>query len=158
MMDALGRYVFCVAGASMIVGILLSFGKNTGFHAIMKLICGIFLLLCILRPVAEGDLTIQNPFAMPFRQAASDAVSQGEEYAQAQLHSIIKKETQAYILDKATELGAQIRVDVKLSQDPLPYPVSVEIRGSVSPYCRQKLQQLLSRELSIAKENQIWTG
>jgi len=122
------------------------------------LICGIFLLLCVIRPVANIPITGISRFAIPYREKASDAVSAGEEYARAQLCEIIKAESEAYILDKAYELDAVICVEVNLSTDEIPHPVTVRISGDVSPYVRQKLQQIIAQELSIAKENQIWTG
>lgn len=155
MMDALGKYLISVSGSCMIIGIILAFGKNTAHHAAMKMVCGIFLLLCIIRPFADISLTGWSRFALPYLQQ-TQYTSQGEEYARQQTRTIIKQKTQAYILDKAAELDADIRVEVKLSDDPLPYPVSVEIYGTISPYTKQKLEQILSRELSIAKENQSW--
>jgi hypothetical protein len=47
---------------------------------------------------------------------------------------------------------------VYLSEDTIPVPISVEIRGSVSPYGKQQLTKLLEEELGIAKENQLWIG
>lgn len=157
-MNAIGKYLFSVAGASLISGILLGVLKDNSHKALMKLICGIFLLLCVIRPLADVTLIPISPFAVPYREAAADVSSAGKEYARAQLSARIKQETEAYILDKAAQLGAEIRVEVGLSEDPLPRPVSVQIRGNIAPYSKQKLQAILSQELGIAKENQIWTG
>ena len=157
-MEAVGRYLVCVAGAALISGIVLGIVKDSAHKELLKMICGIALLLCVIRPVANIPVSGISRFALPYREEASAAASEGEEYARAQLCEIIKAETEAYILDKAYELDAVICVEVILSTDEIPLPVAIRISGEVSPYAKQKLQQIIAQELNIAKENQIWTG
>ena len=74
------------------------------------------------------------------------------------MRTIIKGETEAYILDKAASLGVELEVDVLL-EDMYPMaPKTVRLSGSVSPYVRNRLQNIIAEELGISKENQIWIG
>ena len=76
--------------------------------------------------------------------------------AEKELHRSIKQELEAYILDKAAALDLKIRVNVKLDDHPLPGPESVVIEGTVPPYQKQVLEDILQSELGISKENQQW--
>lgn len=157
-MAALGQYILSVAGAALVCGILCGILKDTGTQGIVKLVCGVFLTLTALRPVADISFVEISRFALPYQAEAAEAALAGEDYARDTLCEIIKADTQAYILDKAAELGADVSVRVSVSQDPIPVPVSVQITGSLSPYNKQKLEQIIERDLNIAKENQIWIG
>ena len=74
------------------------------------------------------------------------------------LRQIIKTETEAYILDKAAQFDLQLDVQVALTDDVMPVPESVQLTGSVSPYVKSRLQILISNDLGIPKEQQLWTG
>lgn len=157
-MAAVGKYVFSVAVASLICGVLCGMIKDSANQKIIKLVCGVFLTLTVIRPAANCSLEELSSFALPYRAGASDASRAGEEFARESLRQIIKAETEAYILDKAKQMDAVISVQVSVSQDPVPVPVSVQIGGTLSPACRQKLQQIITEDLNIAKENQQWIG
>jgi hypothetical protein len=60
-------------------------------------------------------------------------------------------------LDKAQALNTALEVEVTLSDDEIPIPVKVRLSGKVSPYAKGRLQQIISEELGIERENQIWT-
>ena len=69
---------------------------------------------------------------------------------------IIKARIQAYILDKADSFGTQLDVEVILDQDNI--PTSVELRGNISPYAKAQLTGIITENLGIPKEYQLWTG
>lgn len=157
-MTELAGFVFTLFAAAMICGILEGIGKQTGFHKLLKLLCGIFLMLTVLLPVSRLSIEGVSPFAFPYTAEGEQAAQNGENYARSTLAGIIKAETQAYILDKATQMGASIDVKVTVSDDPVPIPVAVHMLGEISAQQRQELSQMLTNDLNIAKENQIWTG
>lgn len=157
-MNALAGFVFSVFAASMICGVLQVIGKETGFLHLIKLLCGIFLMLTVLVPVSQISLEGISPFAIPYSSLGEQAAKTGEDYARNSLSWIIKEETQSYILDKANQMGASIIADVTVSSDPIPIPVSVSITGDISGQQRLQLEELLTKDLNIAKENQTWTG
>ena len=82
---------------------------------------------------------------------------EGEESSRAALRQIISDETRAYIMDKARSYGAEVEVQINLSQDDPPIPVRCIISGAVSPYVRQQLTKVLISELGIPEENLTWT-
>ena len=157
-MTGLAGFVLTLFGAALICGILEGIGKQTGFHKLLKLLCGLFLMLTVLLPVTRLSFEGVSPFALPYTAEGEQAAHTGEDYTRTALAEIIKSETQAYILDKATRMGASISAEVTVSNDPVPIPVAVHIAGEVSQRQRQELAQVLTNDLNIAKENQTWTG
>ena len=87
---------------------------------------------------------------------AEDAAAMGENLARDSMADIIKEETEAYILDKAADLHANLRVEVAVGEDNL--PAAVTISGEASPYARRQIQAMIANDLGISKENQKWIG
>ena len=106
---------------------------------------GLILLLVLLRPVLGADL---DQTAVEERQAEL-ADTQTEAMA-----SIIAEQTEAYILDKAGELGAEVtvRVETRTGGDGVPVPWSAELTGAQS----EALASALETELGIPAERQVW--
>lgn len=156
-MEEIRQYIFSITAASIICAMLthLSSGKGKTSELI-KMLCGIFVILTVIRPVAQVRIDEFSEYGLSISADAREAVSEGEIYASNSISAIIKQETQAYILDKAAELNADITVDIVLSKDPQPVPKEVYIQGSVSPTAKNTLQEYISEDIGIPKECQIW--
>ena len=74
----------------------------------------------------------------------------------ALLAQIISEQTEAYILDKAADLHANLHVEVTVGEDNL--PTAVTLSGEASPYARRQIQAIIANDLGISKENQKWIG
>ena len=83
-------------------------------------------------------------------------IASGQQMAREQETQIISRQTQSYILDKAQALGAMIEAEVGLSDERPFVPVSVTIKGNLSPYARQVLENIIQNDLGIRKEDQLW--
>ena len=95
-------------------------------------------------------------FSLRYMDDAEDAAAMGENLARDSMADIIKEETEAYILDKAADLHANLRVEVAVGEDNL--PAAVTISGEASPYARRQIQAMIANDLGISKENQKWIG
>ena len=158
-MEAIGRYILSVTAASILLGIAQTLvGKKGGTAALVRLIGGLFLTFTVIAPLADMDLNAAFDAPWDFAQQGGAIAAQGEQITRDKLQSIIKQRCEAYILDRANTLHAQLEVEVTLSQDDIPIPTTVQLRGSVSPYAKKNLQAWLSDDMGIPKENQIWTG
>jgi hypothetical protein len=73
------------------------------------------------------------------------------------IRASIKARSEAYILDKAAELALSVEVEVTLSNDEIPLPVSVRVSGKASNYAKSRLQAIITQDLGINKEHQVWT-
>lgn len=133
-------------------------GKKGTHAALLRLIGGLFLTFTVIAPIADVELEEILDVPWDFAVQGNAIAEEGQQYAQDQLHGIIKDRCEAYILDKALALQAQLQVEVMLSQDEIPVPASVRLQGSISPYARNALQQWLQDDIGIPKERQIWIG
>lgn len=102
------------------------------------------------------DFSKLPDFSLRCMDDAEDAAAMGENLARDSMADIIKEETEAYILDKAADLHANLRVEVAVGEDNL--PAAVTISGEASPYARRQIQAMIANDLGISKENQKWIG
>lgn len=159
MMEALSRYILSVIAGAFIVSILDSIlDKKSGAGALMRLLGGIFIVFTIISPIVRLDFSGIADYFEEYSLEGESAAAWGESLADETYRGIIKSRTEAYILDKADELGAVLTVEVTLSDDETPVPEEAALRGKISPYARTQLQQMMEAELGIAKENQLWIG
>ena len=104
---------------------------------------GLILLLVLLRPVLGADLEHVEERQEELADTQAEAMA-----------SIIAEQTEAYILDKAGELGLEVtvRVETRTEGNGIPVPWSAELTGSWS----QALASALETELGIPAERQVW--
>lgn len=155
-MEALRQYIISVVCAAVVCGIVLGIFHQGTARRILKLVCGMFLAYTVMAPVGNWDISHLDDLIPDFSTDASQAVAFGETLAEESMRERIKTTTEAYILDKATALGAKVNVEVTLDEKGL--PCFVKLQGEASPYQRQQLQRYLTLDMGIAKENLQWTG
>ena len=155
-MDAIRQYLLTVIIGAMICAIATKLcGKSSANSAIVKLLAEIFMLILLVSPLLKlkiSDMTLifeDDTFA-------ADAIAAGESYADEQTEGLIKESITAYILDKASTLDADVRVEIDLSDTVPQVPNSIVIYGDVSPYTKTVLKRMIADELGIPEESQIW--
>lgn len=155
--DGVRDYLLSVSVAAMLCGIASRFLGKKGSAAITRVLLGVFLTVTVLLPLGKLDASMFERWELDFSADAQAAIDEGKSEAQNRLADIIKEQTRAYILHRAELLGADVAVSVEVSDEALPQPVSVRIRGTLSTQQKQNLRTILAEELGIAKENQQWT-
>ena len=157
-MHAIGEYLLSVTGGAIICSVVLRLLDGKGSAAtIGKMVTGIFMALTVIGPIAQVRLSDGLELLPHITADAQAAVAQGKEFSKNALAESISTQLEAYILDRAKGLGVTLTVEVELSDDTIPVPVRVKLRGNIAPYTKSRLQQILQDELGIDKENQIWT-
>lgn len=155
-MEALRQYALALILGALICGILLSMVRSGVHEALLRLLSGIFLTVTLLSPL--GNIRLE-PMPDLFRQAiigGGEQAAAGEEMARQEKCRYISSRIEAYILDKARQRGADLHVSVTLGEDYL--PIRVELTGAAEDAVRRELSDILTQELGISKENQLWTG
>lgn len=148
-----------MTAAALLLGILQVISGKKGTHAaLLQLVGGLFLTFTVIAPVADIEPEDILDYPWDFAVQGSAIAEQGQVYSQDQLRGIIKDRCEAYILDKALTLQAELQVEVMLSQDEIPVPASVRLQGSITPYAKKTLQQWLQDDMAIPKEHQVWIG
>lgn len=156
-MESIREYLLSVSMAAIVCAVTRRLLDRKGTPAaIGKLLTGLFMTVTVLSPLTNLSFTPLQDFTAGFRLQAQQAVKKGEALSNSALRDGISERLQAYILDKAEDLGANIQVQIILSDDVYPAPEQVRIHGDISPYGRSQLKRIIE-ELGVAEENQIWT-
>ena len=155
--DQLKQYFISITVCAILCTIITGlFQKNSSMHALIKTICGLFMIFTFVHPVTNIQLTEMTDFTHVISDQAQAAISAGETYRIESLAAIIKEEAETYILDKAQSLNCTLDVEVIVEKDDPPYPAEVYITGQLSDNEKSILQEIIAQDLHIAKENQIW--
>ena len=143
--------------AAMITAIICSFFEGKGGTAgIVRLICGLFLSFVAINPLVNLDFSGLEAYLESFSLEAGMVSDAGKNMAKDAQGDIIKASVETYIMDKAKTLGASVTAEVMLDQDNI--PLSVELAGNLSPYAKARITGIITDDLGITKEHQIWIG
>jgi len=157
-MTGVKSYIVRIIVAAVVCGITRSLIKEkTVTGKMVNLLSGLLMTITILSPLT--NISFQN-IAHLYGNITLDAdtyVDEGKTYAQGMTTGIIKSQTEAYILDKANNLGLQIAVEVELDDSNNSIPCGVVITGAASPYAKRVLESYMQEQLGIPKENQKWS-
>lgn len=156
-MEAIRTYLLRVIAAAMICSIISALsGKSGLLPNLIKLLSGVFLTLVLVNPLAHIQLSLPTGYVIQASDQADEIAFNAKLASKKDMSSIIKSQTEAYILDKAANLGVQVSVAVTLDDSDYPVPVSAQICGNLSPYAKRMLSDVLSRDLGIPAEDQKW--
>ncbi len=157
-MDNIGTFLLRITASALLCGIVRSL-PVTGIAAkLMKLLTGVFMLVTLILPLKDIFLPQFGGNLNALKYDAQQIIGSAQTQTRQELQEIIISETEAYILDKAKNLGAELTVEVSVDDSDLPMPCAVTVRGSISPYAKQQLQQIICSDLGIDTEDQKWIG
>ncbi|MEA4965740.1 MAG: hypothetical protein VB055_07960 [Oscillospiraceae bacterium] len=156
-MEQLRNYLLGVVCAAMAVAILSALLKDGAIKRAVSLVGGTVLLLAVLTPLVKADL---DKFGQYLSQVElqTDEMTSGVTVGNKELMAeIIRDKTEAYILDKAAGLGAEITASVSVATDAdYPYPDGAMITGTLSAGQKASLQAYLRDSLAIPEERQVF--
>ena len=151
-------YTLGIISAAIVCGIIeLLLDKNTIVGQLARLLSGIFIIICIISPLK--NISFSN-IIYCFDSVNYDAklyTDDGKDFFRIQTSNIIKEQIEAYILDKASELDCDIAVEVIVSEENIPTPNEVIIKGKISPYKKEVLCSYIENVLGIARDKQKWS-
>lgn len=156
-MEDIKQYIITIVSVALLSSVLLKLlnPKSTAYKAV-KLMTGILVILTLVSPWTEISLQGYMDYFDAVQQDAIATSEYGEGLVSEELRQSIKENTEAYILDKAALMGAEIQVSVTCDSSDWPIPISVELSGSISPYARTKLQKIISDDVGIPEDKQTW--
>ncbi len=156
-MDALKQYIFSIIVAATVCAIIMQFiGKKGANGALIKALCGMVMMVVLLSPVQGLSFSALPDGLHQIRTDAQFYAAEGRQKSFESIAAFIKRNTEAYILNKASAMHLDLQVEVTLQEDDIPVPSGVTITGNVSPYARAQLQTIISEDLGISKEDQTW--
>lgn len=156
-METLRDYAIQVSATALICALILQLANVSGAVKVMiRLLCSIILLYSIIQPFKQFAFPDFGNILSKYRKEADIAVQRGTNITSKALAERISSGMEAYILEKSSGLKLDLIVEVELSDDEIPVPVSVSLKGKASPHAKSKLSDIISKELNIPKEKQIW--
>lgn len=156
-MGSVGQYLFAVVCAAIVASLTISVVDNkSAASSLVKVISGLFIVITMLAPLRKFSFIDIADYWENMKMDASAAIANGEQSTKNELIACIAKQTESYILDKASALGLDLSVEVFVGNDEIPIPESVVLSGNASPYAKIKLQDMISGELGIAEANIAW--
>ena len=154
--DSVRQYILSVLCVVVVCGLSQALFTKGTVHELIKWIGGLAVTVTVLNPLVKGDIFQWDIAFSDFQVNKEIAIEEGLQFGEEALSARISESTCAYILKEASDMSANIEVEIEL-QEAYPYrPDSVKIHGTVSPYIKQQLSGLLDRELGITEEQQIW--
>lgn len=158
-MDGIRQYLISLTAAAILCGIVKGlFPDKGGVGATIRLMTGLFLTVTVISPLVTISLGQLQDFGGGLKADAQAAVAAGKNAAMESVGTIIKEQTEAYILDKAEAFGGSLTVEVTLGTSNPPTPVGVTLGGAISPAGRSRLERIITEDLGVAKEQILWTG
>lgn len=112
--------------------------------------------MCLLRPILQLPFRWGAPILKQYQDDGVQASEIGKTLTQNAFREVIKQQTEAYILSKAEEYGADIHSSVQLSNNDIPIPVSIQITGIITDEAKIKIEKIITEEFGIPKECQYW--
>lgn len=157
-MNALRQYILSVICASILVSLISDLAEKTSFKKLVKLVCSLFLTFVIVKPLIQIDvpsmLEWQNTTIIDAQHAAQTGVGLFDQ----SVSDIIKMHTETYIQTEAKALGIDLEVEVIIAAGNTMVPDRVYLSGQYDSASQAELSRIISQELGIPKEHQIWGG
>ncbi len=155
-MDGLRQYILTMVLAAILCAVVVTvLPEKAGKQRMIRMICGFFLLAAACKPIGGFAFAVDTGTLDEHRRAAERVQTEAQAQADEAMLTVITNQTETYIEDKAKALGAAVSAAVTLDKDMLPW--QVELTGEVSPYVKTRLSQILSSDLGIPDERQVWT-
>ncbi len=160
MIDWLKDWIVGVTCAAMIAALLFAFlPKGGGVGRAGRLAAGLLLMLAAVRPLVGLDYGSLAQAMAELRVSQSGQAAELAAQNQELLKELIESETEAYISDKANELGIQCEAHVEYAygEDGTPYPARIRVEGALTGAQRTQLSQALEAELGVPVQDQEYT-
>lgn len=154
MMEGIRTWLLGIVLTSLAGGLARQLAPKGTEQAMVRLVSGLLLALAILRPLAGNRWEGLEVAAGSFSLQSEEQAEIYRKNQQEALSAIIAEKTEAYILDKANQLGLDctVRVTTAAGESGIPLPVSATIRGAYSP----ALAECMEEEVGIPAEQQFW--
>ena len=154
-MDNLRAYIFSVAAAALLCSIVrtMTAGKAVSWAA--ELVIGLVMCLAVLGSALNLELPDISYFTDGFMEDGEAAAAYGSQIAVQSQNAVIKQQLEAYILEEAEMLSANIQVEVTVNDAGI--PTGVTCVGIIPAGTRASLSRMITEELGIPEEAQVWT-
>ncbi|HPS75324.1 MAG TPA: hypothetical protein PLD83_02670 [Oscillospiraceae bacterium] len=159
MTEFLKNWLLALAGAAVVCSLAVTLTPEGRFRRITSLVCGAAMIAALISPLCRFDTAAYASGLAQYRAAAAQAAGDGEKISEALNRTYIQEQCEAYILDKAEKLGANVDVRITARWDTGGwwYPYSAQITGDAGGG-KSALTEAMEAELGIPAQRQDWSG
>lgn len=151
-MSGAAQYLMTLICGAFVCALVRSLAGDGPGKGIRDLLCGLFMALLVLSPL--GTLELPELDLSEIRMEAEAAAMEGAEQAALERNAIISRELEAYICNRAEEMGLNITARVEVDDDGL--PVAVTLTGFWTEPRQKQLSGIIEESLGIEEEAQTW--
>ena len=154
MMDSWRQYAFSIITCALFFSILENLISGSKHKNAIHLLVGIALAIIVLRPISSVDL--ENILDIYYMEdlSADVYVDRGEGVARSAQIRYIKESCEAYINNKAEQLGMMVSAEIALDQKYIPSFAEIQVISGAEN--KSELESIIATDLGITKENQKW--
>ncbi len=152
-MSVLKMWLLGIVAAAMALSILYALLPKGALLTVAKCTGGLIMLLVVLRPLLSLELADAMPDYQQWQQIIQQQTDDYTAANQQQMETVIQNETEAYIQEKAAQLGLDCHVQVVCQlREGVPFPAEVVLDMPRNA----ALSQWLAEELAIDETHQRW--
>lgn len=158
MMEAARLWLLSILSASLVCALADALMPPGAVKRVGRMVCGLVLTAVILSPLVSLDLESGGQWLEDYFAAVEQREGELEEQAEEGRKAIIEESYEAYILDKAAQLGLSCTVEVECQtdKDGLCLPKEIRITGALTAQEKVNLTRILEEELAVPPEEQIY--
>lgn len=157
MMDVVREWLLGITGAAILAALAEGLMPEGAVKQVGKLVCGLVLLLAVIRPV--GELVSDELDARIEAVLTGQYGSALQEETDSRMKTIIEEKMEAYSMDKAAQMGVVCSVQITCapSVDGVFLPEQAQVEG-VPPDQQHTLMQFLHEDLGLLPEQIRFRG
>jgi len=158
MTEFLREWILGLVMAAILSSIALAVTPKGQIRSIVAFVCGIVMIVAMVAPIFTID-DIPGENFTPSRFDIEAEMDRIDEFQASLVGGIIRGQSEAYIWDKAEQLGIvpyEIIVETTFGESGHYYPLRIFIHGTFTASARAALSEYLLQTFGITLENQHW--
>ncbi|OUO40015.1 stage III sporulation protein AF [Flavonifractor sp. An306] len=157
MLDIIRQWLLGITCVALVAALAESLTPPGAVRKVGRLTGGLVLLIAMLHPLMALDQDALTRALTEYRLELSTYSDELEEENRSLMKGIIEERSNAYIQDKAEEMGIQCQISVEVGEEgDWPVPESVTVFGSLSEEQQAELTQAIEVDFAIPAERQSY--
>ena len=154
MTEGVRLWLLSVLSVSLLCALADALMPKGPVKGVGKLVCGLVLTAAVAAPIAQVELERGNQWLEEYRSGTQYREEELKNQVEEEMKRIIEREFEAYIVDKAAQLGVvcTVRVECRWEQEGVYLPGHVWIEGAATETLQEQLTQTLCQELGLTWE------
>lgn len=149
------NWIMGLTGAAVLSMLAVAITPQGRVKKAVKLVCGFVVILSLLSGITDFDYRLYSKSMADHRRDIDKLIDKSIEEQTVMEREYIEAECEAYILDKADELGTNcesVSMTLRWSSEGYWYPSEAELNMEYHP----ELSSYIEGELGVPEDSQTW--